>query len=230
MSDSLWPHGLQHARLPYPSLSSRVCSNSCPLSWLCHPTILSCHPLLLPWMFPSIRVFSNESVLCIRWPKYWDFSFSISPSNEYSRFISFRIDWFDLLAVQGILKSLFQHHISKASIRQCSAFLMVKLSHLYMTTGKKPQLRLYGPLATKWRLCFLIRFLDLSWAFLVTQLVSNLPAMWETWIRSLGWEDPLEKGKATHSSILAWRIPWTVQSMGSQRVGHDWVTFTSLHF
>ena len=90
------------------------------------------HPLLLlPSIFPSIRVFSNESVLCIRWPKYWSFSFSISPSNEYSGLISFRIDWLDLLAVQGTLKSLLQYHRSKASILQCSAFFIVQLSHPY---------------------------------------------------------------------------------------------------
>ena len=93
-------------------------------------------PLLPPSIFPSIRVFSNESVLHIRWPKYWSFSFSISPSNEYSGLISFRMDWLDLLAVQGTLKSLLQHHSSKTSIRQCSAFFMVQLSHPYMTTGK----------------------------------------------------------------------------------------------
>ena len=99
--------------------------------------LVLCHPLiLLPSIFPSIRVFSNESVLHIRWPKYRSFSFSISPSNEYSGLISFRIDWFDLLAVQGTLKSLLQHHHSKASILQHSAFFMVQLSHLYMTTGK----------------------------------------------------------------------------------------------
>ena len=96
-----------------------------------------CHPLLLlPSIFPSIRVFSNESVLCIRWPKYWSFSFSISPSNEYSGLISFRIDWFDLLTVQGTLKSLFQHHNLKASVLWHPAFFMVQLSHPYMTTGK----------------------------------------------------------------------------------------------
>ena len=96
-----------------------------------------CHPLLLlPSIFPSIRVFSNELALCIRWTKYWSFSFSISPSNEYSGLISFGIDWFDLLAVQGTLKSLFQRHSSKASILQHSAFFMVQLSHPYMTTGK----------------------------------------------------------------------------------------------
>ena len=95
------------------------------------------HPLLLlPSILPSIRVFSNESILCIRWPKYWSFSFSISLSNEYSGLISFRMDWFDLLAVQGTLKSLFQHHSSKASILWCSAFFIVLLSHPYMTTGK----------------------------------------------------------------------------------------------
>ena len=99
--------------------------------------LILCHPLLLlPSIFPSIRVFSNESVLCIRWPKYWTFSFSISPSNEYSGLISFKMDWVDLLAVQGTLKSLLQHHSSKASILQCSAFYIVQLSHPYMTTGQ----------------------------------------------------------------------------------------------
>ena len=96
-----------------------------------------CYPLLLlPSIFPSIRVFSNESVLCIRWPKYWSFSFSISLCNEYLGLISFRIDWFDLLAVQGTLTSLLQHHSSKASILQHSAFFIVQLSHPYRTTGK----------------------------------------------------------------------------------------------
>ena len=95
-----------------------------------------CHPLLLPSIFHSIRVFSNESVLRIRWPNYWSFSFSISPSNGYSGLISFRMGWLDLLAVQGTLKSLLQHHSSKASILQHSAFFMVQLLHPYMTTGK----------------------------------------------------------------------------------------------
>ena len=99
--------------------------------------LILCHPFfLLPSIFPSFRVFSNESVLPIRWPKYWSFSFSISPSNEYSGLISFSIDCFDLLAVQGTLKSLLQHHSSKAAILQCSAFFIVQLSHPYMTTGK----------------------------------------------------------------------------------------------
>ena len=96
-----------------------------------------CHPLLLPpSIFPSIRVFSNESALCMRWPKYWSFSFNISPSNEYSGLISFRMDWLDFLGGQGTLKSLFQHHSSKTSIVQCSAFFIVQLSHPYVTTGK----------------------------------------------------------------------------------------------
>ena len=98
--------------------------------------ILCCPLLLLPSIFPSIKVFSNESALCIRWPKYWSFRFSISPSNEYSGLIPLRMDWLDLLAVQGTLKSLLQHHSSKASILLCSAFLIVQLSHPYMTTGK----------------------------------------------------------------------------------------------
>ena len=96
-----------------------------------------CHSLLLlPSVFPRIRVFSNESALCIRWPKYWSFSFSISPLNEYSALIFFRIDWLDLLVVQGTLKSLLQHHSSKASILQCSTFFIVQISHPYLTTGK----------------------------------------------------------------------------------------------
>ena len=99
--------------------------------------LILCHPLLLPpSVFPSIRVFSNESILHIRWPKYWSFTFSISPSNEYSKLISFRIDWFDVPAVQGTLKSLLQHHSSKASILWRSVFFIVQLSHPYMTTGK----------------------------------------------------------------------------------------------
>ena len=138
VSDSLWSHGLQHARPPCPSPTPRVYSNSCPLSWWCHPNIsILYHPLLLlPSIFPSIRVFSSESVLHIRWPKYWSFSFNVSPSNEHSGLISLRIDWLDLLAVQGILKSLLQHHSSKASILWCSAFFIVQFSHPYMTTGK----------------------------------------------------------------------------------------------
>ena len=133
MSDSLQPYGLQHVRPPCPSPSPGACLNSCQLTWWCRPTISSSVTLLLlPSVFPSIRVFSSESALHIRWPKYWSFSFSINLSNEYSGLISFRIDWFDLLAIQGTLKSLLQHHSSKASkstasILWHSAFFIVQL-------------------------------------------------------------------------------------------------------
>ena len=130
-----------------------------------------CPLLLLLSTFPSIRVFSNESGLCIRWPKYWNFSFNISPSNEYSGLITFRMDWLDLLAVQGTLKSLLQH--------QFKSINSVALSF-----------------------------------FLVAQRLKHLPVMWETWVRSLGQEDPLEKKMAIHSSILAWRIPWMEEPGG----------------
>ena len=114
-SRPLRPHGLQHAGPPCPSPTPAACSNSCPSSWRCHHHLILCRPLLLLSIFPSIRVFSGESVFHIRWPEYWSFSLSISPSNEYSGPISFRIDWFDLLAVQGTLRSPLQHHSSKAS-------------------------------------------------------------------------------------------------------------------
>ena len=125
---------MQHARLPCPSPTPRAYSNSCPLSTWYHATISSSVvPFSCLWSF---RVFSNESALHVRWPKYWSFSFSIRPSNEYSGLISFRMDWLDLLAVQGTLKSLLQHHSSEASILWCSAFFTVQLSHPYMTTGE----------------------------------------------------------------------------------------------
>ena len=138
VSDSLWPHGLEHARPPCPSPALGVSTQT-------HvhrvgDAIQPSHPLSSPSplfsIFPSIRVFSNESALCIRWPEYWSFSFNISPSNEYLGLISFRMDWLDLLAVQGTLKSLLQHHSSKESILRCSAFFTVWLSHPYMTTEK----------------------------------------------------------------------------------------------
>ena len=138
LSDSLWPYGLLHTRLPCPSLSPGVCSISMSIESVMpsNHLVLCCPLLLLPSIFPSIRVFSNELALRIRWPKHWTFSFSISPSNEYPELISFRIDWFDLLAFQGTLNSLLQHHSSKPSILLCSAFFIVQLSHPYMTTGK----------------------------------------------------------------------------------------------
>ena len=127
---------------------------------LCH------HLLLLPSIFPSIRVFCNESVLCIRWPKYWSFSFSVSPFNKYSRLISFRMDWLDLLAVQGTLKSLLQHHSSKASILWCSAFFIVQLSHPYMTTGKSIAL-------TRWT--FVGKVISLLFNMLSRLVITFLP-------------------------------------------------------
>ena len=138
VSDSLWPHESQHARPPCPSPTPRVYPDSCPLSRWCHPAIsIFCPPLLLlPPIPPNIRVFSNESTLPMRWPKYWSFSFNISPSSEHPGLISFRMAWLDLLAVQQTLKSLLQHHSWKASIFRCSAFFTIQLSHPHMTTGK----------------------------------------------------------------------------------------------
>ena len=156
MSDPLWPHGLQHARLPCPSVTSGACSNPCPSSQWYHPTISS----------SVIRVFSNESALCIRWPNYWSFSFNVSPSNEYAGLISFRIDWFDLLAVQRTLKSLLQHHNSKASILRHSALFIVQLSHPYMTTGKTIAL-------TRWT--FVDKVMSLLFNILSRLVITFLP-------------------------------------------------------
>ena len=130
VSDSLRLCGLEHARPPCPSPTPRAYSNSCPSSWLMPPNhLILCRPLLLPLaIFSSIRVFSNESTLCMRWPKYWSFSFSIIPSREYPGLISFMMDWLDLLAVQGTLKSLLPHHSSKASVLWCSAGKTITLT------------------------------------------------------------------------------------------------------
>ena len=140
MSDSFWPHGLQHARLPRPSPILGACSNSCPLSQWCRPTILSSVVPFssCPQSFPASGSFPTEedSVFPIRWPKYWSFSFSISPSNEYLGLISFWMDSSDFLGVQGTLKSLLQHHNSKASVVWSSTLFIVQISHPYMTTRK----------------------------------------------------------------------------------------------
>ena len=139
VSNSLRPHALQHAR----QASLSITNSWSPLKLMPIESVMASNHLILyhslllpPSNFPSIRVFSKDSVILIRWPKYWSFSFNISPSNEYSGLISFRMDWLDLLAIQGTLKSLLQNHSSKASILQCSAFFPVQLSHPYMTTGK----------------------------------------------------------------------------------------------
>ena len=145
MSSSLQPRGLQHPRVSLPSLSPKSLLKfmSIELVMLSNHLIL-CRPLLLlPLVYPSIRVYSNKLAVCVRWPKCWSFSFSISPFSEYSGLISFSIDWFDLLAVQGTLKSLLQHHNSKASVLCHSAFFMVQHSHLYMTTGKTVALTMW---------------------------------------------------------------------------------------
>ena len=167
MSDSLQLCGLHHARPPCPSPTAKIHPNSCPLSPWCHPTIsssvvpfFSCpQSLTASGSFPMsqliiIIIIIIIITIIIRWAKYWSFSFSISPSNEHPGLISFRMDWLDLLAVQGTLKSLLQYHSPKASLLWCSTFFRVQLSHPYMTTGKTKALT--RSLLTKWCLCFLI--------------------------------------------------------------------------
>ena len=165
MSDSLQPPGLQHTRLPCPSPTPRVYPNSYTLSRWCHPTISSS---VVPFSsclqsFPSSASFP---VLCIRWPEDWSFSFNISPSNEHSGLISFRMDWLDLLAIQGTLKSFPQHHSSKASVLQCSAFFIVRLSHPYMTTGKTTALT---------RQTFVVKVISLLFNLLSRLVITFLP-------------------------------------------------------
>ena len=180
MSDSLRPYGLQHARLPYPSPPLRAYSDSCPLSRWYHPTISSSVVLLFlpPSILPSTRVFSDESVLASGGQSIGSFSFSISPSNEHSGLISFRRDWLDLLAVQGILKSLLQHHSLKVSVLQCSAFFMVQLSHTYMTTRKTIAL-------TRWT--FVGKVMSLLFDMLSRVVIAFLPRskrLWISWLQS----------------------------------------------
>ena len=163
MSDYLWPHKLQHARLPCPLLSPGVCSSSCPLSQWCYLTISSSVALFssCPQFFPASGSFPVSQLFISGGQNIGASASASVPSNEYSGLTSFRNDSFDFLAVQGTLKSLLQHHNSKASILQHSAFLMVQLFHLYMTTGENLVLT-YRPLLAKWCLCFLICCLDLS--------------------------------------------------------------------
>ena len=195
MFDSLQPRGCTPGFLVHHQLQELAQTHVHRVCDVIQPSHPPSSPYPPTWIFPSIRISSNEWVLPMRWPKNWSFSFSISPSNEYSRLISFRMNWFDLLAVQGTLKSLLQYHSSKASILRHSAFFIV--------------------------------------TSLVAQRLRCPPPMQETRVQFLSREDPLEKEMVTHSSILAWRIPWTekpgrLQSMGSQRVGHDWATSLSL--
>ena len=162
MSDSLWPHGLHAAYqgpLSFTFSWSLLKLMSIELEMWSNNLVLCRSLLLLPSTFTSIRVFSNELALRIRWPKYWSFSFSISLFNEYSGLISFRIDWFDLLAVQGTLKSLLQYHSLKASILQCSAFFIIQFSHPNMTTGKTIALTMATPFTLDEVLCLI----NISW-------------------------------------------------------------------
>ena len=179
MSNTLWPHGPHHTRLLCSILSTRVCSNSCPLSWWCFLTISA--SLTPPLLFNPSRHqgFSSQLALCIRWPKYWSFRISISPYKEYSRLISFEIDWFDLLALPGTPKSLLQHHSLKVSVLQCSAFLMLQLSHLYMTAGKTITL-------TMWT--FVGKVMSLLFNMLSRFVIAFLPrgkCLWISWMQSL---------------------------------------------
>ena len=151
MSDPLWPNGLKAHQVSLSITNSQSMRKLMYVeSVMPSRHLILCHPLLLPPIPPSIRVFSNESTLSMRWPKYWSFSFSIIPSKEIPALISFRMDWLDLLAVQGTLKSFLQHHSSKASILQCSAFFTVQLSHPYMTTGKTIALTRWSFVSKVW--------------------------------------------------------------------------------
>ena len=177
---TLWPCGGEHVRPPCPSPTPGVYSNSCSLSrwWPSNHLILCCPLLLLLSIFPSIRVFTNESVLRIKWPKYWSFSYNISPFNEYSGLISFKMDWFDLLGVQGTLKSLLQHHSSEASILWRLAFFMVQLSSPYMTTGKTIALA---------RRTFVDKIMSLLFNMLFTLVITFLPrskCLFISWLQS----------------------------------------------
>ena len=181
MPDSLWPHGLQHARpgIPVLHLSRSLLKLMSFESVMPSNHLILCWPLLLlPSVFSSIRVFPHESALGIWWPKYYIFSFSISPSNEYPGLISFRIDWFHLLAVEGTLKSLLQHHNSKASILHSSAFFMVQLSHPYMTTGKTIAL-------TRWTFVGKVVTLLFNMLYkLVTAFLSRSKCLLISWLQS----------------------------------------------
>ena len=216
------PHGLQYTRLPCPSPTPGACSNSCLLS-PSSDAIQPSHPLPSPSP-PAFYLSQYQGLFqwvsfSHRWPKYWSFSFHICPSYEYSRLIFFTIDWLDLLAVQGTLKSLLQIFSSKESILQCLAFCIFQISHPYMITEKvialtiwifvgKVMSVLFNTLSS-----FVITILSRR-ASLVVQMVKNPRAVQETQVWSLSWEDPLEKEMATHSSILPLRILWTEESRG----------------
>ena len=234
MSNSLWPHESQHARHPCTSPTPGVHSDSCPSSQWCHPAISSsvgpfssCPPVP-----PSIRVFSNESTLHMRWPKYWSFSLSISPSKEHPGLISFRMDWLDLLAVQGTLKSLLQYHSSKPSILQHSAFFTVQLSHPYMTTGKTIALT---------RRTFVGKVMSLLLNMLSRLVITFLPRskhLLISWLQSpstMILEPPKIKSATVSTvspssshvsyyyfSVCLWCAPPLQKSFGDPKFKHNW--------
>ena len=208
--------------------------------------LVLCHPLLLlPSVFSSIRFFSSELAFHIMQPKYWRFNFSISPSNKYSRLTSFRIDWFSLLAVQGTLESLLQHHSSKTSVLECSAFFMVQLSYWYMTPGETIPFTIWTSIGKVKSLLFntlfqfVIAFLPrrkqllISWPRSPSAMILEPKKIKSVTVSIFSPSVCHEKEMATYSSILAWKIPWTeypgrLQSMVLQGVGHDLAT--QLHF
>ena len=169
--------------------------------------LILCNPLLLPSVFPSIRVFPSELALCIRWPKYWSFSFNINPSNEYSGLISFRIDWFDLFAVQVTLKSLLQHHSSKASVLWCSTFFILQLAHPYMTTGKTIALTIWTFVSKVMSLLFnmlsrfVMAFLPKGKCLLISWLQS-LSAVIISYVASSQNLYSHQMGKCTHKNVV----------------------------
>ena len=186
--------------------------------------LILCQPLLLqPSIFPSIRAFSNESLLHIRWPKYWRFSFSISPFNEYSGLISFRIDWFDLLAVQGTLKSLLQHHSSKGSIPWCSAFFMVQLLHPYMTTGKTIALT---------RRTFVGKVMSLLLNMLSRLVIAFLPrtkCLLISWLQSICSDFWVQENKVSHCfHCFPIYFPWS-DGTGCHDFSECWALSQLLH-
>ena len=248
MPHSLQHHGLQLARILSSTISQSLFKF---ISIESVMLIKTSHPLPPPSHFAfnlSQHQHLFQWVGSLHWvPKYWRFSYSNSTSNEYSGLISFMMDSFDLLAVQVTLKSLLQHqhHNWEASILPHSTFFMVKRSHPNMTTGKTIALTIWTFVGRVRSLLFIYLFIFnmlsrlvivfLARTSLVAQRVKRLPPMRETWVRSLGREDTLEKEMAIHSSTIPWKIPWTeepgrLQSMGSQRVRPDWVTFLYFSF
>ena len=202
VSNSLQPRGLQHARLPCPSPFPGVCPRLCSLNRWCHPATASSVTLVSFCFqsFPASGSFSNESSICIRWPNYWSFTFSTSPSKEYSGFISFKIAWIDLFVFQGSLKGLFQHHSLKASIPRCSAFT-VRLSELYITTGKTIGL-------TIWTFVGKVMLFNTLSMFVITFLprINHLLISWLQQPYAVTLEPKIRKSVTTSTFSLLWAM------------------------